>query len=107
MWRLEESLLVRYPRLVIASTRTSEFHPDSFKYRILDRSDDAALVEEREASEPDIVWVSLGSLIQERWMPEHVRRLRGAVLIGVDVAFDFHAGVKRRAPRRMQRADLE
>jgi N-acetylglucosaminyldiphosphoundecaprenol N-acetyl-beta-D-mannosaminyltransferase len=29
------------------------------------------------------------------------------VLVGVGAAFDFHAGVKRQAPRWMQRSGLE
>jgi len=40
-------------------------------------------------------------------MAEHVGRLGGPVLIGVGAAFDFHAGMKRQAPRWMQRSGLE
>ena len=38
---------------------------------------------------------------------EHVGRLCVPVLIGVGAAFDFHAGVKRQAPRWMQQSGLE
>jgi N-acetylglucosaminyldiphosphoundecaprenol N-acetyl-beta-D-mannosaminyltransferase len=65
------------------------------------------LVEEINASGADIVWVGLGSPMQERWMAEHIGRLRASVLIGVGAAFDFHAGLKRQAPSWMQRAGLE
>lgn len=40
-------------------------------------------------------------------MHAHVQRLGGPVLIGVGAAFDFHAGIKRQAPRWMQRSGLE
>ena len=40
-------------------------------------------------------------------MAEHVGRLDAPVLIGVGAAFDFHAGLKRQAPRWMQRSGLE
>ncbi len=40
-------------------------------------------------------------------MAAHIRHLRSTVLIGVGAAFDFHAGVKRQAPRWMQRSGLE
>ena len=40
-------------------------------------------------------------------MAEHVGRLHVPVMIGVGAAFDFHAGLKRQAPRWMQRAGLE
>ena len=107
MARLEESLLRRYPRLTIAGTHTSAFQGNSCRYRVLDKSEDDALLNEMNASQPNIVWVGLGSPIQERWMAEHVGKLRGAVLIGVGAAFDFQAGVKRRAPLWMQRSGLE
>ena len=40
-------------------------------------------------------------------MEAHRDRLEAAVLIGVGAAFDFHAGLKRQAPRWMQRSGLE
>ncbi len=40
-------------------------------------------------------------------MARHYELLRPAVLLGVGAAFDFHAGVKRQAPRWMMRSGLE
>jgi N-acetylglucosaminyldiphosphoundecaprenol N-acetyl-beta-D-mannosaminyltransferase len=40
-------------------------------------------------------------------MARYVGRLPVPVLIGVGAAFDFHAGLKRQAPRWMQRSGLE
>ena len=40
-------------------------------------------------------------------MAEHAGRVRAPVLVGVGAAFDFHAGLKKQAPRWMQRAGLE
>lgn len=40
-------------------------------------------------------------------MRDHVARLPGATLLGVGAAFDFHAGMVKRAPVWMQRASLE
>jgi N-acetylglucosaminyldiphosphoundecaprenol N-acetyl-beta-D-mannosaminyltransferase len=59
------------------------------------------------AVQPDIVWVGISTPKQECWMREHVGRLGAPVLIGVGAAFDFHAGVKRQAPRWMQQSGLE
>jgi N-acetylglucosaminyldiphosphoundecaprenol N-acetyl-beta-D-mannosaminyltransferase len=56
---------------------------------------------------PDIVWVGLSTPKQELWMREHVGKLSAPVLIGVGAAFDFHAGLKKQAPRWMQRCGLE
>ena len=59
------------------------------------------------ATQPDIVWVGLSTPKQERWMASHVGRVAAPVLVGVGAAFDFHAGVKRQAPRWMQQNGLE
>jgi N-acetylglucosaminyldiphosphoundecaprenol N-acetyl-beta-D-mannosaminyltransferase len=40
-------------------------------------------------------------------MAAHVGRVHAPVLVGVGAAFDFHAGVKRQAPRWMQGSGLE
>jgi N-acetylglucosaminyldiphosphoundecaprenol N-acetyl-beta-D-mannosaminyltransferase len=58
-------------------------------------------------AEPDIVWVGLSTPKQEYWMAEHVGRVKAPVLVGVGAAFDFHAGIKRQAPRWMQKNGLE
>jgi N-acetylglucosaminyldiphosphoundecaprenol N-acetyl-beta-D-mannosaminyltransferase len=104
---LSAQLQRRYPPLRIVGARTPEFLGKSTQYRPLSLQDDFALVEEINASGADIVWVGLGSPMQERWMAEHIGRLRASVLIGVGAAFDFHAGLKRQAPSWMQRAGLE
>lgn len=40
-------------------------------------------------------------------MAAHVGRVHAPVLVGVGAAFDFHAGLKRQAPRWVQRSGLE
>lgn len=40
-------------------------------------------------------------------MADHAGALEPALLVGVGAAFDFHAGMKARAPRWMQSAGLE
>ena len=40
-------------------------------------------------------------------MSEHRVQLDAPVLVGVGAAFDFHSGLKRQAPRWMQRSGLE
>lgn len=40
-------------------------------------------------------------------MAEHLNQLSASVLIGVGAAFDFHAGLKRQAPKWMQHNGLE
>jgi N-acetylglucosaminyldiphosphoundecaprenol N-acetyl-beta-D-mannosaminyltransferase len=68
--------------------------------------EDAADVREINQSETRILFVGLGCPKQERWLAEHVGRVR-AVMLGVGAAFDFLAGTKSQAPRWMQRSGLE
>lgn len=76
-------------------------------FRALEPDEDEQVVETINSARPDIVWVGISTPKQEVWMAQHVGRLRAAILIGVGAAFDFHAGLKRQAPRWMMRAGLE
>jgi N-acetylglucosaminyldiphosphoundecaprenol N-acetyl-beta-D-mannosaminyltransferase len=76
-------------------------------FRQLTEEEDQAVVELINTTRPDIVWVGISTPKQERWMADHLGRLNAPVLVGVGAAFDFHAGLKRQAPRWMQRSGLE
>jgi N-acetylglucosaminyldiphosphoundecaprenol N-acetyl-beta-D-mannosaminyltransferase len=97
---LAARMLHRFPGLQIVGTYAPPFGP-------LPPEEDAAIVERINASRADVVWVGLSTPKQERWMAQHVGRLNVPVLVGVGAAFDFHAGLKRQAPRWMQRCGLE
>jgi N-acetylglucosaminyldiphosphoundecaprenol N-acetyl-beta-D-mannosaminyltransferase len=90
----------RFLGLQIVGTHTPPFRP-------LSDEEDVAIVDRINGAAPDIVWVGLSTPKQERWMAAHVGRLDAPVLVGVGAAFDFHAGLKRQAPRMLQRAGLE
>ena len=75
-------------------------------FRTLSADEDAAIVAEINASAARIVWVGLGCPKQEAWMKAHHHRIQ-AVMVGVGAAFDFHAGVVRRAPLWMRRSGFE
>jgi len=98
--QLAERLRARFPRLAIAGTVSPPFRPSTQEER-------DAVVHRINAARPDIVWVGLSTPKQERWMAAHMGLLIAPVLIGVGAAFDFHAGVKRQAPRWAQRSGLE
>ena len=98
--RLIERLQSRFPGLQVVGSYSPPF-------RALSPEEDAEVIRRINAAKPDMVWVGLSTPKQERWMSEHRDRLTAPVLVGVGAAFDFHAGLKRQAPRWMQRSGLE
>lgn len=56
---------------------------------------------------PDLLFVGLGAPKQELFLSRYHRQLGGPVSIGVGVAFEFIAGVQKRAPFWMQQRGLE
>ena len=98
--RLAAVLTRSHPGLQVVGTICPPFRP-------LTPEEDAEVVEDINATRPDIVWVGLSTPKQERWMAAHVGRLSAPVMVGVGAAFDFLAGEKAQAPRWMQRNGLE
>ena len=56
---------------------------------------------------PHILWVGLGSPLQEEWMAMFAGRLSVPVMIGVGRAFNYSAGALRRCPEWMINTGLE
>lgn len=98
--QLTSRLRSRFAALDVVGVYSPPFRP-------MTPEEDDELVHRINATRPDIVWVGLSTPKQERWMAAHVGRLSAPVLVGVGAAFDFHAGLKRQAPRWMQRSGLE
>jgi N-acetylglucosaminyldiphosphoundecaprenol N-acetyl-beta-D-mannosaminyltransferase len=96
---LRKSLIESFPLLKIAGMLSPPF-------RALSTQEDDAVVREINESGARVVFVSLGCPKQEKWMAAQ-RGCIQAVMIGVGAAFDYHAGVLRRAPLWMQRNGLE
>jgi N-acetylglucosaminyldiphosphoundecaprenol N-acetyl-beta-D-mannosaminyltransferase len=96
---LERKLKERFPGLNIVGNYSPPFRP-------LRDEEDEEILKTINSTNPDIVWIGLSTPKQERWMARHVGRLN-AVMIGVGAAFDFNAGLKKRAPIWMQKLCLE
>ena len=96
---LEARLRDAFPGLVIAGMASPPF-------RALTVEEDAAAVARMNDSGAGIVFVGLGCPKQEYWMAAHRGRVN-AVMIGVGAAFDFHAGMVKRAPLWMREHGLE
>ncbi len=96
--RLAAALCARFPGLAVAGSEipTVAARPER----------DAAVVARIGASGARLVFVGLGCPKQELWMAANAAALPG-IALGVGAAFALHAGLRRRAPRWMQRAGLE
>jgi N-acetylglucosaminyldiphosphoundecaprenol N-acetyl-beta-D-mannosaminyltransferase len=95
-----EKLRAKYPNMSVAGSYSPPFRP-------LTKEEDKEIVERMNESGAHIVWVGISSPKQELWMRDHVGRIKGATLLGVGAAFDFHSGAVARAPKWMQRHGLE
>jgi len=96
---LRDRLLITFPSLKIAGMISPPFRP-------LSTDEDAAMVARINTSGAGIIFIGLGCPKQEKWMASHRGRIN-AVMVGVGAAFDYHAGIIRRAPRWMQDIGLE
>jgi N-acetylglucosaminyldiphosphoundecaprenol N-acetyl-beta-D-mannosaminyltransferase len=88
-----------FPGLKIAGYHSPPFRP-------LNAEEENEVVEMIANSGAAVVFVGLGCPRQEVWMANMSPRIP-AVLIGLGAAFDYHAGVIKRAPRWMQQHGLE
>lgn len=91
------TLASRFPGLRVAGRRNGYFRPE----------ESAAIVDDINASGAGILFVALGSPRQERWIAEHLERLRPRVMQGIGGTLDTVTGRVRRAPRLFQRMHLE
>ena len=90
-------LQTRYPGLAVVGTFAGSSTP----------SEEDAIVERIRAARPDVLLVAFGAPMQDVWIARNQPRLQAPVAMGVGGAFDFIAGVTRRAPRWVQRLGFE
>lgn len=92
-------LLREFPALLIGGMESPPF-------RQLSAEEDQAYVDQINDSGAAVVFVGLGCPKQEIWMAAHRGRIN-AVMVGVGAAFDYHAGIVKRAPKWMQHNGFE
>lgn len=98
--KLAENFSRMFPGLIVAGTYCPPF-------RELSPQEDEEVVQLIQAARPDIVWVGLGLLKQERWIAEHLDRIRVPWMCGVGAAFDYHSGAVPWAPPWMRAIGCE
>jgi len=70
-------------------------------------TDEEQILREITNCKPDILLVALGVPKQEKWLSKQLAYLKVPVAIGVGGTFDVMAGIMKRAPLWMQKANLE
>ena len=75
-------------------------------YREISPEEDEEYVRIINEARPDFVWIGLGAPKQEIWMNAHKGRIN-ALMFGVGAAFDYESGNLKRAPKWMQKCNLE
>lgn len=96
---LADALASKYPQLRIVGAESPPFRP-------LSESETDEMVARIRATEPDIVWVGLGTPRQDQFAHDFRERL-GTTLVPIGAAFDFFAGTKPMAPAFVQKNGLE
>lgn len=97
--KMKATFKQEYPDLQIVGMYSPPFRP-------LTKEEDDSVIECINSTHPDFVWVGLGAPKQEIWMSEHKGKING-FMVGVGAAFDYYAGNIRRAPKWMQKHNLE
>ncbi len=97
--KLKTVLSKQYPGLEIAGMYSPPFRP-------LTEAEDRQIIEHIDKSKADFIWVGLGAPKQEKWMADHQGKVEG-FMVGVGAAFDYLAGNIKRAPKWMQKCNLE
>lgn len=70
-------------------------------------SDNNTVIDQIQNSNPDIIFVALGSPKQEYWIYENKEKIKAKLFIGVGGSFDVISGKIRRAPLCIQKMGLE
>jgi N-acetylglucosaminyldiphosphoundecaprenol N-acetyl-beta-D-mannosaminyltransferase len=95
--RVAEILVARYHGLTVCGALGGSPAPDQ----------ENGIVSAIRQAEADVLLVAYPHVPQEKWIARNQARTGASVAMGVGGAFDFVAGVQKRAPRWMQRMGLE
>ncbi|MBU8752318.1 WecB/TagA/CpsF family glycosyltransferase [Priestia megaterium] len=97
--KLCNELKKKYPGINIVGSYSPPF-------RSLTEIENKEVQERINLAKPDFVWVGLGAPKQEKWMSENQGKVN-SLMIGVGAGFDYFAGNISRAPKWMQRMNME
>ena len=97
---LKDKVKKNYPGHKIVGTFSPPFRP-------LTQKEDEQVINMINDARPDVLWVALGMLKQDRWIFEHKKKLNVPVAVGVGAAFRFFSGHVKRAPECVGKCGFE
>ena len=92
-----KNLIEKYPFINIVGTHNGYFKPE----------EEAEIISGINESGADILFVCLGSPLQENWIFNNRDKLSCRVMMGIGGSLDVFAGVTERAPERWQKSGFE
>lgn len=95
--KVTENIGKKYPNIEFVGYRNGFFS----------EADTSAIVEQINASAPDILLVALGAPKQEKWIFDNKAVLNCKLFMGIGGCFDIWAGNSKRAPLLFQKTGLE
>lgn len=97
--KLQDKLEKKHPNIQIVGMYSPPF-------RQITEEEDEMIIKAINNANPDFIWVGLGAPKQEKWMAMHQGKVKG-LMLGVGAGFDYYAENIKRAPKWMQRNNLE
>lgn len=94
-----EQMVRRHPDLRIAGSQHGFFDKGPVG--------SSAVIDQVNASGADVLFVGLGSPLQELWIDQHLDRLSPSLVLALGAMFRWYSGVEQRAPSWMRRIHLE
>lgn len=98
--RTAEAFQKMHPNLKVVGAWTPPWGP-------IEGKNNEYILGELERTQPDIFWVGLGAPLQERWVWTNRNRIAARFTGAVGGAFDYHIGMRKRAPHWVQKRGLE
>ena len=95
--RCRESFQLQYPRLKVIGTHHGYFS----------KEEEQLILRDINTLKPDILFVALGTPLQEEWLSDRAHELDAGVCLGVGGLFDFISRRRSRAPLWMRRSGIE
>jgi N-acetylglucosaminyldiphosphoundecaprenol N-acetyl-beta-D-mannosaminyltransferase len=96
--KVKEILEKKYPGIKITGTYSGSG----------EKEEDHFISEKINKSQADLLFVAYGASKQEFWIHRNMKKLKTVkIAIGIGESFNFIAGIKKRAPKWMQKIGLE